>query len=189
MTIRPASGVEQAEHKHLPVAPRAEPHPSRPPGQAVPFADPYPLSEGARRALYAVICAMCPPAPAPRSAELLRRVELGARRLFRYMHPVVARGLSLGLVLLDLLPLLTLSSRLRLHRLETAKASAFLSRCGRSPIKLLRLLIQGARGVILGVYFDQKEVHAALRYAPVPFIEGRMRLRADLLRPVHAAAE
>jgi hypothetical protein len=116
-------------------------------------------------------------------------VELGARRLFRYMHPLVARVLSLGLIVLDLLPLLTLSSRLRLHRLDTAKASAFLARCGRSPIKAVRILIQGARGVVLGVYFDQKEVHAALRYAPVPFLEGKVRLRAGLLRPVHAAAE
>jgi hypothetical protein len=189
VTIRPASGVAQVEQKHLPVAPRAEPRPTRPPGPGVPFADPYPLSEATRRVLYAVICAMCPPAPAPRSAELLQHVELGARRLFRYMHPFAARALSLGLLLLDVLPLLTLSSRLRLHRLPTSKASAFLSRCGKSPIKLLRLLIQGARGVVLGVYFDQKEVHSAMKYAPVPFMQGRVRLRAELLRPVHAAAE
>ena len=189
MTIRPASGSALAEHQHLPVAPRAEPRPSRPPGQGAPFAEPYPLSDAARRVLYTLICAMCPPAPAPRSTELLQRVELGTRRLLRYMHPVVARALSLGLVVLDLLPLLTLSSPLRLHRLESAKVSAFLSRWARSPIKALRLLIQGARGVVLGVYFDQKEVHAALRYAPVPFIQGKVRLRAELLRPVHVAAE
>jgi hypothetical protein len=132
---------------------------------------------------------MCPPSPAPRSSELLSRVELGARRLLRYMHPMVARALSLGLVVLDLLPVLTLASRFRLHRLDTARASQLLARWAKSPFKALRLLIQGARGMVLGVYFDQKEVHAALRYAPVPFIEGKIRLRAELLRPVRAAAE
>jgi hypothetical protein len=103
------------------------------------------------------------------------------------MHPVVARLLSLGFLILDLLPLLTHSNRL--HRLDTARASVLVARWARSPFKALRLLIQGARGMVLGVYFDQKEVHAALRYAPVPFIEGKVRLRAELLRPVHAAAE
>jgi hypothetical protein len=105
------------------------------------------------------------------------------------MHPMVARALSLGLVVLDLLPVLTLSSRFRLHRLDTTRASRLLARWAKSPVKALRLLIQGARGVVLGVYFDQKEVHAALRYAPVPVLESKVRLRADLLRPARAAAE
>jgi hypothetical protein len=188
VTIRPAS-LAQAEHKHLPVAQAGLPRPSRPPSASAPFADPYPLPESARRVLYALICAMCPPSPAPRSTELLSRVELGARRLLRYMHPVVARALSIGLLFLDVLPLLTFTSRLRLHRLDVARASSLVTRWAKSPFKALRLLIQGARGVVLGVYFDQKEVHAALRYAPLPFIESKVRLRAELLRPVQAAAE
>jgi len=189
VTIRPASGA-QAEHKHLPVAQAGQPRSSRPPAAAAPpFADPYPLSESARRVLVALISAMCPPSPAPRSRELFDSVELGARRLLRYMHPMVARALSFGLLLLDVLPVLTLTSRFRLHRLDAARASGLLARWARSPVKALRLLIQGTRGVVLGVYFDQKEVHAALRYAPVPFIEGKIRLRAELLRPVQAAAE
>jgi hypothetical protein len=188
VTIRPTSGA-QAEHKHLPVAQVGQPRSSRPPAASAPFADPYPLSRAARRALFALIYAMCPPAPAPRSTELFQRVELGARRLLRYLHPVVARALSLGLVVLDLLPVLTLSSRFRLHRLDAMRASALVARWAKSPFKVLRLLIQGARAVVLGVYFDQKEVHAALRYAPVPFFESKVRLRAELFRPVQAAAE
>jgi hypothetical protein len=105
------------------------------------------------------------------------------------MHPMVARALSLGLLVLDVLPVLTFSSRFRLHRLDAARTSALVARWAHSPFKALRLLIQGARSMVLGVYFDQKEVHAALRYAPVPFIESKIRLRAGLLRPAHAAAE
>jgi hypothetical protein len=153
------------------------------------FAEPYPLGEQARRVLCALIEALCPPAPAPRSAELMHKVELGARRLLRYMHPTVARMLSLGLIVLDVLPVLTLASKWRLHRLDRARTSELVARWAKSPFKALRLLIQGARSLVLGVYFDQKEVHAAIGYAPVPFIEGRVRLRAQLLRPVRAAAE
>jgi len=153
------------------------------------FAEPYPLGENARRVLCALIDALCPPSPAPRSADLLHRVELGARRLLRYMHPTVARLLALGLVLLDVLPVLTLASRLRLHRLDRARTSELVTRWAKSPFKALRLLIQGTRSLVLGVYFDQKDVHAAMGYAPIAFIEGRVRLRTELLRPVRAAAE
>ena len=188
MTTRPAKDV-QAEHTHLPVAQAGQPRPSRPPSMGARFAEPYPLGEHARRVLCALIEALCPPSPAPRSVDLLQRVELGARRLLRYMHPTVARMLSLGLLLLDVLPVLTLASKLRLHRLDRTRSSELIARWAKSPFKVLRLLIQGTRSLVLGVYFDQKEVHAAIGYAPVPFMEGRVRLRADLLRPARAAAE
>ena len=188
MTIRPAEDAK-AEQTHLPVVHAGPPRESRPPSTGARFAEPYPLGEHTRRVLRALIDALCPPAPAPRSADLLQRVELGARRLLRYMHPTVARMLSLGLLLLDVLPVLTLASKLRLHRLDRARSSELIARWAKSPFKALRLLIQGARSLVLGVYFDQKEVHTALGYAPVPFIEGRVRLRAELLRPVRAAAE
>jgi hypothetical protein len=187
VTIRPAPG-KTTPPTHLPVAQAGLRRTSRPPRPGAPFAEPYPLGASALRVLRALIHALCPPAPAPRSSEILSRVELGARRLLRYMHPTVARALAVGLVVLDYLPVLTLASRFRLHRLEGARAGELVARWAKSPFLGLRLLIQGARSLVLGVYFDQKEVHTALRYEPVAFIDARVRLRNSLLRPVPAAA-
>ena len=188
MTIRPVPGRTTSQH-HLPVAQAGLQRNSNAPRALSRFADPYPLGASALRSLRALIAALCPPSPAPRSSEILSRVELGARRLLRYMHPAVARALAFGLLFLDFLPLLTLKSRVRLHRMDGARASKLVARWAKSPFLAVRLLVQGARSLVLGVYFDQKEVHAALRYAPVPHIEGRIRLRDSLLRPVPAAAE
>jgi hypothetical protein len=105
------------------------------------------------------------------------------------MHPAVARGLAIGLSLLDWLPILSLASALRLHRLDGAKARTLLARWARSPFRLLRLFVVGVRGMVLSVYFDQSEVHAAMRYAPVEHIESRLAMRARLLRPGALAAE
>jgi hypothetical protein len=41
--------------------------------------------------------------------------------------------------------------------------------------------------MVLSVYFDQSEVHAAMRYAPVPFIKSRLDARSRLLGPVTLA--
>jgi hypothetical protein len=164
------------------VGPSLERHPN----DGFRLADPYPLGAAALRTLRALVLALCPPAPAPHSADLMNRVELGARRLLRYMHPVVARTLALGLALLDWLPLLTLTSGLRLHRLDGARARKLLGKWARSPFRLLRLLIVGLRGLVLCVYFDQSEVHAAMRYAPVPFLKSRLAKRALLLNPTAA---
>jgi hypothetical protein len=97
------------------------------------------------------------------------------------MHPVVAWCLAAGLVVLDWLPLLTLASPSRLHAMSPARASALLARWSRSRVRALRLLIQGARGLVMSVYFDQSEVHAAMHYDPVPFMRDRVRRRDELL--------
>jgi len=144
------------------------------------LATPYALGHGAQRTLHAVILAMCPPSPAPRTEELIRRVELGSMTLLRYMHPAVAFALVLGLRVLDFLPLVTFSSRHRFHRLESGQASELLARWSRSRMRALRLLVQGARGLVLSVYFDQTEVHAALGYEPVGFMRDRIKRRERL---------
>jgi hypothetical protein len=190
MTQRPtpATASERSVRLHLAqVGPALERHPK----DGFRLAEPYPLGDGALRTLRALVLALCPPAPAPRSPDLMNRVEVGARRLLRYMHPVVARTLALGLSLLDWLPVLTLASALRLHRLDGARARKLVGAWARSPFRLLRLLIVGVRGLVLSVYFDQSEVHAAIRYAPVPFLKSRLARRAELLsvRSTPLAAE
>jgi hypothetical protein len=189
MTTRPASDPRVERSLRLAVLQAGPPSLERHPNDGWRLADPYPLGVAARRSLRALIDALCPQAPAPRSPDLEDRVELGARRLLAYMHPLVARALAVGLVLLDWLPLLTFRFARSLHRLPRASASMLLAGWAKSRVKALRLLIQGVRSLVLSVYFDQSEVHAAIGYAPAPFISERMRLRAQLLAPVRAAAE
>jgi len=189
MTRRPAIDARAIHPFHLSVTQAGPPRLARHPKDGWRLADPYPLSANARRVLHAVVRAMCPPSPAPRSYDLMHRVELGARRLLRYMHPVVARCLELGLFVLDWLPILTLSSTLRLHALGSARTSALLARWSHGRIKTLRLLMQGMRGMILSAYFDQSEVHAAMHYDPVAFMHERVALRKKLLAPALRGAE
>lgn len=189
MTSRPASS-ESAENKvHLAVAQAGPELLARHPNDGWCLAEPYPLGPRARIALRGVIWALCPGGTAPRSPEVMHDVELGTRRFLRYMHPTVARALRFGLLLLDWLPVLTLRSRGRLHRLAPDKASAFIARWAKSRIKALRLLVMGVRSLVLSVYFDQTAVHRALKYEPVPFMRERIAFRRALLMPARAAAE
>jgi hypothetical protein len=181
MTSRPAKGASTANTVHLATA-QAGAELQRHPNDGWRLADPYPLGPRARAALYALIDALCPRGNAPRSQALMDRVEVGTRTLLRYMHPTVARALWFGLLLLDWLPVLTLKSPGRLHRLGPERASAFVNRWMKSRVKALRLLIMGIRSLVLSVYFDQTEVHEAMGYRPVA-------LRRSLLVPAHAAAE
>jgi hypothetical protein len=116
-------------------------------------------------------------------------VELGTRRFLRYMHPTVAFGFRFGLLLLDWLPILTLTSLTKLHSLERLRASELVASWAKSRFKALRLLVMGARSLVLSVYFDQVAVHRALRYEPVPFMRERIAFRRALLVPARAAAE
>lgn len=185
MKTRPTPATASERHVRLRVA-QVGPGLERHPKDGFTLAEPYPLGKGALRTLRALVVALCPPAPAPHSADLMNRVELGARRLLRYMHPVVARTLAIGLALLDWLPVLTLASALRLHRLDGARARALVGKWARSPFRLLRLMVVGLRGLVLSVYFDQSEVHAAMRYEPVPFLRSRIEKRRLLLGPAPA---
>jgi hypothetical protein len=89
--------------------------------------------------------------------------------------------MAIGLVVLDWLPLATFASTARLHKIGVQRASNLLSRWSRSRFKALRLLIQGVRGVVMSVYFDQSEVHVAMRYEPTPFMRERVRVRHKII--------
>ena len=144
-------------------------------------ADPYPMGSWAREAFRAIIRAVCPPPPAPQLPDVVDRIEMHVRRLMRYMHPLAARALWLAIFILDWAPRLAFFSRHRLQGLTAEEGGMFLAKLGASRLHLLRTLLTGIRGAILSAYFDQDEVHRALGYAPLPFIEGRRELRAQLL--------
>lgn len=189
MTPRPASS-ESAENKvHLAFAQAGPEQLARHPNDGWCLAEPYPLGPSSRAALRGVIEALCPGGTAPHSPDVMHDVELGTRRFLRYMHPTVAIAFRLGLLLLDWLPILTLRSLGRLHSLERRRASTFIARWAKSRIKALRLLVMGARSLVLSVYFDQTAVHRAMKYEPVPFMRERIAFRRALLMPARAAAE
>jgi len=60
----------------------------------------------------------------------------------------------------------------------------------RDAVLRASVIYGGATMLVLSVYFDQEEVHRALKYAPVPFMRDRIRVRASLVGPaVPIAAE
>jgi len=147
------------------------------------LAEPYPLSTARLRALRGIIVALCPAAPAPSSPELFARVELHVRCFMRYMHPLAAWGLSLCLLLLDWAPRFLFVSVRRLHALGRARASRLLADMVGGRVALLRTLVVAVRGLVMSAYFDQDEVHAAIGYAPLPFLRERVERRRLLLAP------
>jgi len=189
MTSRPASGESATNKVHLAVARAGPEQLARHPNDGWCLAEPYPLGPRSRAALRGVIEALCPGGTAPRTPDVMLDVELGTRRFLRYMHPTVALSFRFGLLLLDWLPVLTLRSFGRLHSLERQRASTLIARWAKSRIKALRLLVMGARSLVLSVYYDQAAVHRALKYEPVPFMRERIALRRALLMPARAAAE
>jgi hypothetical protein len=96
----------------------------------------------------------------------------------------VAFGFCVAVLLLDWAPLWLFVAPRRLQHLERERGRSILARVGTSRSGFLRTLVLGVRGSILSTFYDQREVHEALDYAPVPFIESRIELRRQLLRTV-----
>lgn len=144
-------------------------------------ATPFPMGAPARNALRGLVRILCPPAPAPQLPDLEDRIEQQARVLMRYMPLPVAWLLRLLFRALDQAPRLLFMSRRRLHTLDTDAARRVIHRLAASSIAPVREMVGAARSLILSIYFDQDEVHAALGYRPIPFMRDRIGLRSRLL--------
>lgn len=144
-------------------------------------ARPFPMGKRARRAFHGVLRAMCPERPVVLTAKLERSVERNVRLLMAYMPKPVARGMWFSLFVLDWAPRLLLVSPRRLQGMEPERAAKVLRRLARCRFRFVKTALVGIRGLILSAYFDQDEVHRALRYAPVPFISERLERRRMLL--------
>ena len=151
------------------------------------IADPLPMGRAGRRAFQGLIRAVLPPAPAPRSAELVERIELQARRLLRYMPRTVQVLLPLAIRALEWVPRLLLVSARRLSGLTPSVANELLERFAGLAVPF-RELVWALRGIILSIYFDQDEVHAEMRYAPSTWMRSRIALRERLRSGGEAAA-
>ncbi len=143
-------------------------------------ARPYAMSGPVRRAFHGIVVAIVPPPPAPSPPDLVERIDAHVRLHMAYMHWTSARGLALVFLLVAWLPVLLLRASRPLHRMPRHRATAFLAALGRSSSPVSRTLVIAVRGSILSAYFDQDEVHAALGYEPLPFLDDRMRRREAL---------
>lgn len=156
---------------------------SRHPGDGWPLAEPYKLTKRAERAFRGLLRVFLPPPPAPAlTPELEEKVVSQSLRLLQYMHPMTRLGMRLALAVVDWAPRWRFFSFRRLHRLPRERAERLLDRMGHSRIPILRTLVFVVRGLILSMYFDQREVHEALDYDPESFINGRIALRRRLLQ-------
>lgn len=151
------------------------------PADGWPLAEPMPMGPDTLAALEGLVRALCPAPPAPWSQDLGARVALGARVFLRYLPPVLGRGFFLLVHTLDLAPIWRLRGLYRLRDMERDAADALLQRLSHSRLKLLRLMVMAARAAVLSVYYDQPEVHDAMGYRPLPFIQQRADLRRRLL--------
>jgi hypothetical protein len=177
------SGAFEQSHvrkKRLPVR-SARAALARHPDDGWVLAEPRPLGTASLRALRALIVILCPAAPAPASPEIHGKVENHIRVHLQYMHRLAALALVVCVHLLDWAPRFLFVSPKRLHALERARASRLLSDMVAGRFAFLRTLVVAVRGLVLSAYFDQDEVHAAIGYAPLPFLRERVERRRELL--------
>jgi hypothetical protein len=144
-------------------------------------AEPYPMGPATRAAFRGLIPVLCPPPPAPQLADLEDRIELHVRRIMRYFPPLVAIGFCLAIHLIDWSPIWRFVAFSRVRKLDRARAEAVLDGLGASRSPAIRTLILGVRGVVMSTYYDQDEVHAAIDYAPIPWLRSRIALRERIV--------
>jgi hypothetical protein len=161
--------------------PDATGEPTRHPDDGFRLAVPYPMGARTLRVLEAMVAALLPPPPAPRSEAIDGRVILYVRVLLQYMPRITAFGFVLLLHLLNFAPLWRFRHLRTLTRLSVAEASAVLHGLSVSRALVVRMLMLGPKGVVLSGYFDQDEVHAALDYEPLGFFRERIARRKALL--------
>jgi hypothetical protein len=152
------------------------------------LAEPFPMSKATERALFGLVEALLPPAPAPRPAGIEARVVRHVRRMLAYMPRAMRFGLQVLVHILDWSPVWRLRSFSRVQTLDPQVGSRLLSEVAQSRFLPIRLLMLAPKAVVLSTYYDQDEVHAALGYAPRAFLLERMA-RRDTLLALEAEAE
>jgi hypothetical protein len=109
--------------------------------------------------------------------------------MLQYMVPVVALGFVVALFIVDFSPIWRLRAFSRVQKMDHGRAEQMLHEMGESGSPLIRMLILGVRGLVLSTFFDQDEIHAAMKWKPLPFFDERVALRQRLLLGEPARAE
>ncbi len=138
------------------------------------LAAPQRFDRPTERALRGVIRALLPPPPAPRPADIEDRLVAHMGMMLQYQLPAAALGMRVLLHILEHSPRWRLHSAQTLSDLDPARGSAVLEGLSSSRLLTLRMLTLPVKAILLSGYFDQDEVHAAMDYAPRPFMHSRM---------------
>lgn len=144
-----------------------------------PLARPVAMSPSGRRALHGIVRALVPEAVAMPDAPA--RIERHVRRMMRYMPILVAFGLRLCIFAIDQAPRWLGMSTRRLRGLPVGRARAVFERLSQSRFVIVQTMLYAIRGLVMSTFFDQDEAHAAIGYAPTPFLRSRQTLRNRLL--------
>jgi hypothetical protein len=142
----------------------------------------FPMGRGARRALKGLILALCPTSfDAPQGPSVEHHVEVYVRFWMSYMPRWMARGIWLALFIMEWSPLWSGQGLRRLSTLPPRRRARVVARLSRSRFFIVRRFLLVFNSLFMSAYYDNDRVHRALRYAPVPFVRGRIALRRELL--------
>lgn len=176
-----ASGTRRRRRLSV-IGGRPEPSLARHPRDGWRRARLFPMGRGARRALKGVIRAFCPTSgDAPQGPAIEHHIEVYVRFWMSYMPRWMARGIWLALFVLEWSPFWVGQGLRRLSALSPRRRARVIARLARSRVFFVRRLIFVVNSLFMSAYYDNERVHRALRYAPVPFIRGRIALRQKVL--------
>ena len=152
------------------------------PEDGYPIADPYPVDATTEKAIRSLMRVLLPEGEAPRGPELDQKVYDQMLIGLMYMPAQSAKGILAVFRLLEWAPVWRMKGRKPLSALPRREASEILDEIATSKLFPLRLLMLAPKGLMLSAYYDQEEVHAALRYDPRTFTLDRIALRERILR-------
>jgi hypothetical protein len=152
----------------------------RHPDDAWTLADPMAVSARMHRLLMVLADAIVP--ESPRIDSTLHDVTRHTLVSLQYMPRSSAMLFLLGMRLINWSPLWRLRGMRPLTSVPRDTARRHLLALTLSRWLALRSLMYGPIGLFMSFYFDQDYVHRELDYAPVPFVEARIRLRRKWLQ-------
>jgi hypothetical protein len=153
------------------------------------LAEPIRVGRATQKVLRAMIGALLPPPPAPRTPEIEETIFCHVLVLLQYMAPATARGFLLLLHVLNWSPLWRFVGLRPLTAIAPARASAVLKGIAGSRFLVIRMMMLAPKGLILSTYFDQDAIHSKLDCDPRGFTQERIALRKRLVAGDTARAE
>ncbi len=156
---------------------RAERHPD----DGFPLADPRPFDPLTESVARAMIRAILPPPPAPRPEGIEDTILTHLRVMTQYMPFITGTGFFVLLHLLNFSPLWRGKKLATITRLDPEEASHILHDVASSKLLFVRMMMLAPKALIMSTYFDQDEIHEALRYDPKGFTKERIDFRKRLL--------
>lgn len=91
-------------------------------------------------------------------------------------------GFLLGVYLFECLPFLSGFGFVRFSSLSLENRARYMREWAESRLIPKREFFKGFKGIVMMIYFSDRRVWTYLEYDPVPHMEGRIRLREEILQ-------